>query len=221
MSVWRPLKGLLPWCPKFKSNSQQIGVHEASLCVLLVLEILCSSTKLTFVLMLSAWCVFGVCFPCVWLCIIWVHIGFVCMFTLSLRCYRAQGELNMVSNQYIVNTKNPEHTLAPICWVTETHLKIWHPKTYKSGELIRYRKDASTRRFDYVIRDVYYRYPCQYLHLAWDGCTKWGMSPFAGTTILVPCHVVKTLQLIRRSGTRRFHLRVLYLQISCRNLPLR
>ena len=37
------------------------------------------------------------------------------MFTLSLRCYRAHGELKMVSNQHIVNTKNPEHTLAPIC----------------------------------------------------------------------------------------------------------
>ena len=36
----------------------QIGVHGAPPCVLVVLEILCSSTKLTLVLMLSAWCVF-------------------------------------------------------------------------------------------------------------------------------------------------------------------
>ena len=40
--------------------SQLIGVHEASLCVLLVREILGSSAKLTFVSMLSTWCVFYV-----------------------------------------------------------------------------------------------------------------------------------------------------------------
>ena len=40
--------------------SQQISVHEAPLCVLLGLEMLYSSSKLTFVLMLSAWCVFRV-----------------------------------------------------------------------------------------------------------------------------------------------------------------
>ena len=75
---------------------QQIGVHEASLYVLLVLEILYSSTKLTFVLMLSACCFISY----VWLCLICVsfkithmNIGFVCVFTLSLRCYRARGEL--------------------------------------------------------------------------------------------------------------------------------
>ena len=37
--------------------TQQIVVHEAPLCVLLVLEILCSSPKSTLILMLSAWCV--------------------------------------------------------------------------------------------------------------------------------------------------------------------
>ena len=37
----------------------------------------------------------------------------------------------------------------------------------------------------------------------------------AGTTSLVPCHVVKSLQLIWRLGTWRFHLQVPYLQMSC------
>ena len=41
-------------------NAQQIGVHKSPLCVELVLEILCSSTKLTSALMLGAWCVFHV-----------------------------------------------------------------------------------------------------------------------------------------------------------------
>ena len=43
------------------------------------------------------------------------------------------------------------------------------------------------------------------------------MSPSAitGVTLFVPCNVVKSLQLIQRSGTRRFHLRVPDLQISC------
>ena len=48
--------------------SQQIGIHEVPPCVLLLLEILCASTKWTFVLMLSTWCVFRVWlrFICVW-----------------------------------------------------------------------------------------------------------------------------------------------------------
>ena len=59
-------------------------------------------------------------FTCVWLCVICVSFEFIlgsCVFTLSLRCFRAHGELKMVSNQHIVNTKNPENTLEPICWV--------------------------------------------------------------------------------------------------------
>ena len=60
-----------------------------------------------------------VCFRCVWLCFICVSFQFTLsswVLTLSLRCYRAQSELKMVSNQHIVKTKDPEHTLAPICW---------------------------------------------------------------------------------------------------------
>ena len=60
--------------------TQQIGVHEASLCVLLVLEILCSSTKLTFVLTLCAWCVFHV-FGVLYLCIILSSHLVSCVFT--------------------------------------------------------------------------------------------------------------------------------------------
>ena len=65
-------------------NVQQSGVHEAPLCVLLVPESLCSSTKLTFVLMLSVWCVFHM-FGCalsvchllshwVRVCLLWVYV---------------------------------------------------------------------------------------------------------------------------------------------------
>ena len=39
-----------------------------------------------------------------------------------------------------------------------------------------------------------------------------------GTTELVPYHVVKSLQLIWCSGTRRFHLRVPDLQMCCSDL---
>ena len=58
-----------------------------------------------------------VCFSCVWLCFIYVSFEFTlgsCVFTLSIRCYQAHGELKIVSNQHIVMTINPEHTLAPI-----------------------------------------------------------------------------------------------------------
>ena len=47
------------------------------------------------------------------------------------------------------------------------------------------------------------------------------LTVIAGTTILVPSHVVKSQQLIWRSGTRRFHLRVPDLQMSCRDLTER
>ena len=47
------------------------------------------------------------------------------------------------------------------------------------------------------------------------------LAAIAGATILVPCHVVKSLQFIWRSGTRRFHLRVPNLQMNCIDLTWR
>ena len=44
---------------------------------------------------------------------------------------------------------------------------------------------------------------------------------FAGAIILVPCHVVKSLQLIWRLGTRRWNLRVPHLQVSGSDLTSR
>ena len=89
---------------------QQIDVHEVSLCVLLVFEILWSSTNLTFVLTLCAWCVFRV-FGCALsvyhLSSHWVR---VCLL-LSLRCYRAHDELKwfqmvgILSRPHCVNWK--------------------------------------------------------------------------------------------------------------------
>ena len=90
----------------FKKNcavTQQIGIHKAPLCDLLVLKILCSSTKLTFVLMLSAWCVFNV-FHCALSCVSFEFTLGSCVFTLSLHCHWAHGELKMVSNQHIVKS---------------------------------------------------------------------------------------------------------------------
>ena len=81
--------------------TQQMGVHETPLCVLLELEILCSSTKLTFVLLLSAcgvFHVFGFALSLYHMSSHWVRV--------CLRSYRAHGELKMVSNQHIVNTEN-------------------------------------------------------------------------------------------------------------------
>ena len=49
----------------------------------------------------------------------------------------------------------------------------------------------------------------------------WWPAAIAGATLLVPCHVVKSPQLIWRSGTRSFHLRVPDLQKSCSDLNLR
>ena len=105
------------------------------MCVLLVIEILWSSTKLTFALM----CVFHV-FDCA-LSVYHFSSHWIRVFTLRLRCYRAPGELKVVSNRHIVNTKNPEHKLAPICLVnnlyydchldnyTDVTWTPWHPES--------------------------------------------------------------------------------------------
>ena len=56
--------------------------------------------------------------------------------------------------------------------------------------------------------------------IRWSLC-GWGMSPwwlFLGLFILVPCPQVNSLQLIWRSGTRRWNLRVPDLQMSCNDL---
>ena len=44
------------------------------------------------------------------------------------------------------------------------------------------------------------------------------LAAIPGTSNLVACHFVKSLQLIWRSSTRRFHLRVPDLQMSCSDL---
>ena len=66
-------------------------------------------------------CVDAVRMVCLTVLYLWVHIGFVCVY-FEFTFYRVHGELKMVSNQHIVNTRSPEHTLAPICW---ENLKNW------------------------------------------------------------------------------------------------
>ena len=107
-------RGLFWWFSKYQSNTpRQVGVHEASLRVLLVLEILCSST---FALMLNAWCVFRL-FGCAlsvyhlrsyWLIVrlLWVYV--VIEHTVNSKWFQ-------ISTSW--TRKFPEHTLAPIRWV--------------------------------------------------------------------------------------------------------
>ena len=83
----------------------------------------------------------SMCLAVLYLCIIWVHIGFVCVY-FEFVLYRAHGELEMVSNQHIVNTKNLEYTLAPICWFWTPNRKVglrwngeskqWHIPTHSA-----------------------------------------------------------------------------------------
>ena len=61
------------WLPT-ESTTQQVGVHESSLCVLLVLEIF--QRKINFCVDVECM----LCFPCVWLCFICVPFGFVCVY---------------------------------------------------------------------------------------------------------------------------------------------
>ena len=78
-------------------------------CVSLVLNILCSDTKLTFVLMLSPWCDFHVIGCALSVYHLKSHISILdsCVVTLSLLCYRAPDEFKIISNQHITNTKIP------------------------------------------------------------------------------------------------------------------
>ena len=104
-----------PACVALTMHSN-ISVHKVPLCVLVVLKMLCSSTKLTFVLMLSACCVFQV-FGCsisvyhlsshwVCVCLLWVYIVIAHM--INFKWFQ-------ISTSWIQN--NPEYTLAPIRWV--------------------------------------------------------------------------------------------------------
>ena len=61
-------------------------------------------------------------------------------------------------------------------------------------------------------------HPDSYLE---DTEEQWGVSSLVAivsTTNLAPCHVVKSLLLISRSGTRRWNLRVPDLHMSCSDL---
>ena len=117
--------------------AQQIDVHEASLCVLLVFEILWSSTNLIFVVARM------VCFPCVWLCFICVSFEFTlgsCVFTfefmlLSSSWWTQNGfKWWAICLGRIVLTENypcpyPETGLANHCslfWYAKTVLKSFH-----------------------------------------------------------------------------------------------
>ena len=93
--------------------AEQIGFHEAPLCVFLLLEILCSSTKVT--LMLNAWCVFHV-FGCAYhlssrwvlVCLLWAYVAMEHMVHSKL------FQISTSSTQ-----KYPELALAPVCWVAD------------------------------------------------------------------------------------------------------
>ena len=83
-------------------KSQENGVHEALLCVLLVLEIFCSIKNLICALTLCARCVFHV-LDLLYLCIIWVHIGFACVyfeFTLSSSTWWVQNGLKSAYREH-------------------------------------------------------------------------------------------------------------------------
>ena len=87
-------------------------------CVSLGLEIVCSSTKLTFVSMLSAWCVFHVfgCASSVYdLSSHWVRVYLLWVFVVIERMVNSKGFQIRIS--WTHTQENTEHTLALICWV--------------------------------------------------------------------------------------------------------
>ena len=95
------------------------------ICVFHLSSKYCVSTKLTFVMMFYAWCVFCA-FGCTLNCVSFEFTFGWCVLTLSLRCYLAHGEHKMVSNQHTVNTQKIPNTrlLAPLCWVIYIYIYI-------------------------------------------------------------------------------------------------
>ena len=86
-----------------------------------------------------------VCFPCV-SCVLSVyhlrsHIWILssCVFTLSLRCYRAHGGLNMVSTQHVMNTtiSRTHASTNLICWAIPKFLFA-----YSQGTKVRAQKPS-------------------------------------------------------------------------------
>ena len=106
-----------------------------------------------------------------------------------------------------------------LMWVTDSMIVFFFFFFWRGGggggggiawEWFRY-NDTIPASHQYVSR-----YSCAKPRLIDNGTCR--QPAITRTTILVPCHVVKSLQLIWRSGTRRFYLRVPDLQMSCRDL---
>ena len=110
---------------KYSSTAQQIDVHKASLCVLLVLEILCLSTKLTFVLTLCTWRVFHV-FGCA-LSVYHLSSHWVRVCLGLLRVYGV--------TEHLVNSKWFQ-IITSLTQKSWTHARCWQQITRESRDLL-------------------------------------------------------------------------------------
>ena len=98
--------------------TQQIGVHETLLCVLFVLEILCSSTKNNFCVGVG----YMVCFSCVWVCFICVSFKITHEYWVRVCLLWIDVVIEHIVNSkwFQIRTswtrKFPEHMRASIRW---------------------------------------------------------------------------------------------------------
>ena len=92
-------------------------------------------------------------FICVWLCFICVTFELTlgsCVFTSSLRCYRAHDELKVVSNQHIVNTPNILAGLTLLTYPLQVSLLLpWVGCCWWCEELVLNEIDAFTFSADF------------------------------------------------------------------------
>ena len=93
--------------------AQQIGVHEALRCVLLVFYLCSRSRNIVFQPKIN----FSVvCFPCVWLYFICVSFKFKWIHVCLLWDYEHMVNSKWFQMSTSWTQKDPEHTLAPISW---------------------------------------------------------------------------------------------------------
>ena len=96
------------------------------------------------------------CSAVLFLCIIWVHIGFVCAYFELMSLHMVISKWFQISTSW--TQKNPEHTLAPICWegLLATQPKLVPHFFYRSNLILTPHSRGQTgSKYDY--RRSFYR----------------------------------------------------------------
>ena len=98
--------------------TQQIGFHKAPLSVFYIGSKYCVLAQNQLLCICWVYGMFSMCLAVLYLWIIWVHNGFVCVyfeFMLLSSTWWTQNGFKSAYRIYLWTQKKPEHMLAPIC----------------------------------------------------------------------------------------------------------